>query len=601
MAGGTSTGPFDPRGASPCAASSPSSVAAATGPPPHAAELLAPARARAAACSPASPTTTSSRSLADAAGRVEARRPAPARACPASRRCSATASLLGRRRARSPATVDDQIARPRGPPRRRAPVAATDELEAVNAALIRAEGRGLGGRSATGCAPLGPSPTSPGPTPAPAAIEAYTSVQLALSALDRLEVRGRDSAGLHLLVRDHGLDLDVAGGGRAARRARADDPLFASCAVRTPDGPPELRLQGGGRDRRAGRQHARRCATPIRRRRRCCAGARRRPTRRGRRARPHPVGQRRHHLPGQRPPAEQPRSSTGPAGPYVTAALNGDVDNFADLKATEGLRIAAEITTDAKVIPTLVSPPARRRRRRSTRRSGARSPRFEGSVAIGGQRRRRPRPSCCSPCGAAARRSTSASPRTPSSWPASRTAWSRRRDATCAWTARRRPTPTTPTPAAARSSCSTAPRPARSRASAASPTTAPSCRSPPTSSPTRRDHHPRHRPRRLPALPAQGDHRGAGVVPQDAAGQARRARRRARASRLGDRDAARRRCASRLRDGVDPPGARDRPGHRRGRRPEPGRGLADGRRRRPTCRVEAVLATELSASGCAPT
>ncbi len=42
-------------------------------------------------------------------------------------------------------------------------------------------------------------------------------------------------------------------------------------------------------------------------------------------------------------------------GPYVTAALNGDVDNFADLKATEALRIPAEITTDAKVIPTLVS------------------------------------------------------------------------------------------------------------------------------------------------------------------------------------------------------------------------------------------------------
>ena len=45
----------------------------------------------------------------------------------------------------------------------------------------------------------------------------------------------------------------------------------------------------------------------------------------------------------------------GPGGPYVTAALNGDVDNFADLKAADGLRLAAEITTDAKVIPTLVS------------------------------------------------------------------------------------------------------------------------------------------------------------------------------------------------------------------------------------------------------
>lgn len=42
-------------------------------------------------------------------------------------------------------------------------------------------------------------------------------------------------------------------------------------------------------------------------------------------------------------------------GPYVTAALNGDVDNFADLKVSDELQIAAEITSDAKVIPTLVS------------------------------------------------------------------------------------------------------------------------------------------------------------------------------------------------------------------------------------------------------
>ena len=34
----------------------------------------------------------------------------------------------------------------------------------------------------------------------PAAVEAFTSIQLAFSALDRLEVRGRDSAGLHVLV-----------------------------------------------------------------------------------------------------------------------------------------------------------------------------------------------------------------------------------------------------------------------------------------------------------------------------------------------------------------------------------------------------------------
>ena len=40
-----------------------------------------------------------------------------------------------------------------------------------------------------------------------------------------------------------------------------------------------------------------------------------------------------------------------------------------------------------------------------------------------------------------------------------------------------------------------------------------------------RDHDPRHRPRERTALPAQGDRRGAGVVPQDASGTHRRARR----------------------------------------------------------------------------
>ena len=36
----------------------------------------------------------------------------------------------------------------------------------------------------------------------------YLAVQMALAALDRLEVRGRDSAGVHVYVRGHGLDLD---------------------------------------------------------------------------------------------------------------------------------------------------------------------------------------------------------------------------------------------------------------------------------------------------------------------------------------------------------------------------------------------------------
>ena len=39
------------------------------------------------------------------------------------------------------------------------------------------------------------------------ALDAFHAIQIALSAIDRLEVRGRDSAGLHVLVTGHGLDL----------------------------------------------------------------------------------------------------------------------------------------------------------------------------------------------------------------------------------------------------------------------------------------------------------------------------------------------------------------------------------------------------------
>ena len=69
-------------------------------------------------------------------------------------------------------------------------------------------------------------------------------------------------------------------------------------------------------------------------------------------------------------------------GPYVTAVLNGDVDNFADLKAERG---AAHRRRDHH--RRQGDPDARRRGRWPTappwsRRSAARSPSFEGSVAI---------------------------------------------------------------------------------------------------------------------------------------------------------------------------------------------------------------------------
>ncbi|MEO6156592.1 MAG: glucosamine-6-phosphate synthase, partial [Ilumatobacteraceae bacterium] len=64
-----------------------------------------------------------------------------------------------------------------------------------------------------------------------AAVAGYLAVHQALSSIDRMEVRGRDSAGIHLFVWDHGLDEDdpaVA----ALISGRDHDPLFQSGSVR---------------------------------------------------------------------------------------------------------------------------------------------------------------------------------------------------------------------------------------------------------------------------------------------------------------------------------------------------------------------------------
>ena len=67
------------------------------------------------------------------------------------------------------------------------------------------------------------------------AVDAFHAIQLTLSAIDRLEVRGRDSAGLHVLVRDHHLDME-APEVRAEFSTREADALFCAGSVRQADG-----------------------------------------------------------------------------------------------------------------------------------------------------------------------------------------------------------------------------------------------------------------------------------------------------------------------------------------------------------------------------
>ena len=65
-----------------------------------------------------------------------------------------------------------------------------------------------------------------------AAVAGYLMIQQSLSVLDRLEVRGRDSAGIHVFVWNHGLAADDPTL-RQALDERGTDPLFQNRSVRS--------------------------------------------------------------------------------------------------------------------------------------------------------------------------------------------------------------------------------------------------------------------------------------------------------------------------------------------------------------------------------
>ncbi|WP_420451241.1 SIS domain-containing protein [Ilumatobacter sp.] len=193
------------------------------------------------------------------------------------------------------------------------------------------------------------------------AVRAYLVVQQAFSSLDRLEVRGRDSAGIHLFVWGHDIDADSLA---ALVAERGRDPLFESHAVVSTqdaegrsvlsfvykqaaeigelgDNTAALRaaLVSDGLLRRAVSSRGSRVSL-VGHTRWASVGIISEPN-------THPLNS----VEVERSGAEQ----QGSASPYVVAALNGDVDNHGDLRAEHDLRIPSPITTDAKVIPTITS------------------------------------------------------------------------------------------------------------------------------------------------------------------------------------------------------------------------------------------------------
>lgn len=191
-----------------------------------------------------------------------------------------------------------------------------------------------------------------GPERGLSAVEAYTSIQEVLAGIDRLEVRGRDSAGVHVLVTGHGLDLS-APAIAALLEPRLRDGLFGARSVRVVengalsfvykaaaeigelgDNTAALRTQINGDDLlRLAVTADTAVAQVVGHTRWASVGI-------ISEANAHPVNS----------------DEVGRSGdPYVVAALNGDIDNFADLKVDDDLRIRPEITSDAKVIPTSVA------------------------------------------------------------------------------------------------------------------------------------------------------------------------------------------------------------------------------------------------------
>ncbi len=265
---------------------------------------------------------------------------------------------------------------------------ATDDaraLEALNASLVRVRDAAWAisadrMRSAREVARLA------GDDPGRSALEVFRAVQVALAAIDRLEVRGRDSAGLHVLVHDPAFDPcappDPAVADELARRGA--DGRFRSGAVRFGPGWIGFAYKAAAEIGELGDnvRALRRAVASDALLRRALAGDEPRATVLGHtrwasvgvisEVNAHPLDE------------AQTGRPAGEACEPVFAALNGDVDNHAEVALVEGLDLAPEFTTDAKVIPAVVS------RRRAAGLAPAEAFRdavalFEGSVAIAAQ------------------------------------------------------------------------------------------------------------------------------------------------------------------------------------------------------------------------
>lgn len=228
------------------------------------------------------------------------------------------------------------------------------DLEETNAALIRCKDAIWAIRRDRFGAASAVEELVPG-IESPDALGIVLSMHQALSSIDRMEVRGRDSAGVEVQLVGHGLDpSDPAVAELIAGR---DNPSFTSGSVRFAGETLVIVYKAAAEIGELGDNTAaiRRSikADPLLRMVLESAGveaivlAHTRWASIGIASEPnaHPQC------------SDEIGSGVGvvqdPSLPFVTTVANGDIDNHADLIVSDDLRIPADVTTDAKVIPTL--------------------------------------------------------------------------------------------------------------------------------------------------------------------------------------------------------------------------------------------------------